>query len=53
MVPPKGSAIVRKPDIVLLRTTDAAKLLSSRKEEKTQWAMILALGETTAEAQFP
>lgn len=56
MVPPKGSAIVRKPDIVLLTADDAKRIIASKGtsyEEKTQWAMILALGETTAEAQNP
>jgi hypothetical protein len=51
-----GSAIIRKPDVVLLNMADAAKIISSRRtprEEKMEWAMILALGEITAEARFP
>jgi hypothetical protein len=53
MVPPRGSAIVRKPDIILLRKDDATKLISSQNEEKTQWAMILALAETTISSPRP
>lgn len=56
MVAPQGSTILRKPDIVLLNVDDATKIISSRNtsyEEKTQWAMIFALGETTAEARRP
>ena len=56
MVPPKGSAIIRKPDIILLRMADITKIISSQKnqhEEKTEWAMILSFGETTAKSCFP
>jgi hypothetical protein len=55
MVSPEGSAIIRKPDIILLNKVDATKIMSSQNthKEKTQWAMILALCETTAESHFP
>jgi Fungal protein kinase len=56
MVAPQGSAILRKPDIVLLNVNDATKVISSQNtsyEEKTQWAMFFALGETTAEHRRP
>ena len=56
MVAPQGSAILRKPDIVLLDAKDAKKIISSQNtsyEEKTHWAMILALGETTIEYSRP
>lgn len=56
MVSPEGSAIMRKPDIILLNKDDATKIRSSQNtphKEKTQWAMILALCETTAESHFP
>ena len=48
---PQGSTILRKPDIILLNKQEVNKLHSL--QEKTQWAMILALGETTAQAQRP
>lgn len=51
VVSPMGSAIIRKPDIVLLRKADATKIIS--KKETTNWTMVLALGETTAESRFP
>jgi hypothetical protein len=56
MIAPQGSSILRKPDIVLLNAKDFAKVTSSKKaphEEKTQWAMFYALGETTAESRSP
>lgn len=56
MVAPQGSAILRKPDIVLLNLNDATKIISSQNtpyEEKTQWAMFFALGETTEEYRRP
>jgi hypothetical protein len=56
MVAPQGSAILRKPDIILLNAKDAKKIISSQNtpyEEKTHWAMILALGETTIECSRP
>jgi hypothetical protein len=56
IVSPQGSTILRKPDIVLLDAEDAEKIISSKNtsyEEKTQWAMIFALGETTAESRRP
>jgi hypothetical protein len=34
--------------MILLHKDDNTKIVSSEKEEKTQWAMILALAETTA-----
>lgn len=55
-VAPEGSAILRKPDIVLLNVDDATKIISSQNtscEEKTQWAMIFAIGETTSEQRRP
>ena len=42
MVAPQGSAILRKPDIVLLNVNDATKILSSQNtpcEEKTHWCL--------------
>ena len=56
MVAPQGSAIIRKPDIILLNVDDATRIISYQNtsyEEKTQWAMILAFGETTAENRRP
>jgi hypothetical protein len=55
-IAPKGSAIIRKPDIILLNTADATRIISSQNtsyEEKTQWAMIMAFGETTSEKKPP